>query len=43
MININFGNDLIETWINKENGNQSEYEIVHFRFNFLSNNKKRIN
>ena len=43
MININFGNDLNESWINKENRNQSEYEIQNFRFNFLSNNKKRIN
>jgi len=42
MININLGNNLIETWINKENKNQSEYEIENFRFNFLTNNKKEL-
>ena len=43
MINLNLGNHLIEEWINKENKKQSEFEIDHFRFNILSNNKKRIN
>ena len=42
MININLGNNLIETWINKENKNQSEYEIENFRFYFLTNNKKEL-
>ena len=43
MINLNLGNHLIEEWINKENKKQSEFEIDYFRFNILSNNKKRIN
>ena len=43
MINLNLGNHLNEEWINKENKKQSEFEIDYFRFNILSNNKKRIN
>ena len=40
MININLGNNLIETWTNKENNHQSKYEIEYFRLIFYQIIKK---